>query len=360
LRLTQLYTLGDFLLRALFFAAAPFLLVFIAELFPVTGALIQVGIGLGAMFTAEALRKLERRFGLLGRLLSSQLALETYYREHPPRPFLYYVLFPLLFPYWLSVKSARREFWLYKGYTWPAFAFLALSLIAQYARDFLPELTLRDFAPLALGSFAAETIAVLMFLMPMVTSVVAMHQRHARGRLGLLFMIASLSVGLAVARIERRRNPIVSFATRVRVRLRDQAEPTRGYQARAQALSAAAATLPSAACAQERDRALSDAPLEAARAQLSTFYKNDEAHAFELWLSCARGESRLIVFFPSHRGHAPLWLSRTAQGALSSEPSELSTRMRHVLRVTPPARAPSSSSGANVIVPSASAPRRSG
>jgi hypothetical protein len=333
LPLARLYTFADFLLRALFFATAPFLLVFTAELFPVTGALIQVGVGLFAMFIAEALRKVERRFGVLGRLLSSQLALETYYRDHPPRPFLYYVFFPLLFPFWLTVKSARREFLLYKGYTWPAFAFLLLSLLAQYARDFRPEIGLRDFAPLALGSFAVETLAVLMFLMPMVTSIVAMHQRRARGRLGVLFVIASLSVGVAVARIERRRSPIVSFATRVRVRLRDQAEPTRGFQARAQALEAAAKALPAEACSSDHERALSDEPLEAARLQLSAFYRNDEAHAFELWQSCSRGASGLIVFFPAHRGHAPLWLSRTAPGAWSDDASQLSPRMRRVLKL---------------------------
>jgi hypothetical protein len=344
LALAPLYALADFLLRALFFATAPFLLVFTAELFPVSGALIQVGVGLCAMFIAEALRKAERRFGVFGKLLASQLAFERYYRDHPPRPFLYYVFFPLLFPYWLSVKSARREFLLYKGYTWPAFAFLLLSLVVQYARDFRPEIPLRGFAPLALGSFAVETLAVLMFLMPMVTSIVAMHQRRARGRLGALFVIALLSVGFAVARIERRRNPIVSFATRVRVRLRDQAEPTRGYQARAEALAAAAEALATSAarpparaedeaCSADHERALTDEPLEAVRARLSGFYKNDEAHAFELWQSCYRGESRLLVFFPAHRGHAPLWLSRTQTGAWRSDPSELSPRMRRVLKI---------------------------
>lgn len=343
--LTRLTTLGDFLLRALFFAAAPFLLVFIAELFPVTGALIQVGIGIGAIFIAETLRRLGRRFGPFGKLLTSQLAFEEYYREHPPRPFLYYVLYPLLFPYWLSVASARREFLLYKGFTWPAFALLLLSLGVQYVRDFLPELTLRDFGPLALGSFAAETIAVLMFLMPMVTSVVTMHQRRARGRLALLFVLASLSVGFAVARIERRRNPIVSFATRVRVRLRDQAAPGRGTEARMQALAAAQGALSSEACEEARDRALSEAPLEAARTQLAKFYKNDEAHAFELWQSCYQGESRLVLFFPSHRGHAPLWLSRTQSGVASNDLSMLSPRMRRMLngaRIHAPPASPKS------------------
>lgn len=332
--LAPLYTLGDFLLRAAFFATAPFLLVFTAELFPVTGALVQVGVGLGAMFFAETLRKVAGRFGVLGRVLHGQLALETYYRENPPRPFLYYVFFPLLFPYWLTVKSARREFLLYKGYTWPAFFFLLGSLAVQYLRDFRPEISLRGFAPLALGSFAAETIAVLMFLLPMVTSVVTLHQRGARRRLGVLFLVASFSVGFAVARIERKRNPIVSFATRVRVRLRDQAEPARGQHARAQALEAAARALSAQPCAGDRELALTGEPLEAARSSLAAFYKNDEAHAFELWQGCYRGASRLVVFFPSHRGHAPLWLSRTEDGALSSEADELSPRMRHLLRLT--------------------------
>ena len=91
----------DFLLRLAFFAAGPFLLVFVAAFFPVTGALVQVAIGLAAFFAGEALRRWSSRSKIVRLALSSQLQFEAYYREHPPRTFLYYVFYPLLAPYWL-------------------------------------------------------------------------------------------------------------------------------------------------------------------------------------------------------------------------------------------------------------------
>ncbi len=108
----------DFVLRLAFFAAAPFVLVLVAALFPVSGALIQIGVGLGAFFAGEALRRVAARSRLVEKALSSQLAFEAHYRAHPPRPFLYYVFYPLL----VSVlarggATPRREFLLFKGYT---------------------------------------------------------------------------------------------------------------------------------------------------------------------------------------------------------------------------------------------------
>jgi hypothetical protein len=101
----------DFLLRLAFFSTAPLLLVRIAALFPMTGALAQIALTLIVFFAAEAVRRVGERSRLARLVLSSQLEFEAYYLEHPPRPFLYYVLYPLLFPYWLAVRrvvSPRR------------------------------------------------------------------------------------------------------------------------------------------------------------------------------------------------------------------------------------------------------------
>ena len=43
----------DFLLRLAFFAAAPFVLVLVASLFPVTGALVQIALGLVAFLAGD-------------------------------------------------------------------------------------------------------------------------------------------------------------------------------------------------------------------------------------------------------------------------------------------------------------------
>ena len=92
-------TIADFALRLAFFAVAPRVIVVAAALFPVTGALVTIGLALVVFLGGEALRALCTRWPMLARLLRGQLAFEAYYRDHPPRAFLYYVFYPLFFPY---------------------------------------------------------------------------------------------------------------------------------------------------------------------------------------------------------------------------------------------------------------------
>ena len=62
------------------------------------------------------------------------LAFESYYREQRPRRFAYYVAYPLLFPYWLYDREARREFWMFRGYTVGSFLILLAGLIGLLAK----------------------------------------------------------------------------------------------------------------------------------------------------------------------------------------------------------------------------------
>lgn len=324
----------DLLLRIAYFAAAPFLVVIAAELFPVTGAVVQIALALTVFLLGEAAQRALGQRRWLRKLLSNELAFDAHYRKTPPRAFLYYVFYPFLFPYWLSNRDARREFLLYKGYTWPAFLLLLLSLVVQYLRVCPPELTLRDFLPIAAGSLLAEAVVVLMFLMPIVTSVVHFHHRRAPRQLLLLLAVGLLSAGYAVVRIERRRDPIVSVATRTRVKLRTDAAPELAVRAQSEALSAALAALASAA---PKDGRLEGEPLEAARDALLTFYKDDEAHAFELWLT--RSPSLLLtVFFPARRGHQPIWLSLDDGARIQHDPAILSLRARRAFGLPGAAR----------------------
>jgi hypothetical protein len=315
----------DFVLRLAFFASAPFLLVFAAELFPVTGALVQVGIALVAFFAGEALRRVSSRSRVVARLLSGQLAFDAYYRAHRPRPFLYYVFYPLLFPYWLSNPEARREFLLFKGYTLASFALLVFSLVAQYLQYFQPELAVRDFLPIAAGTLLAEAVVVLMFLMPLVTSVVHFHLGRAPGRLAALLAVAFVSVTVAVVRVERRRDPIVSFATRIRVGLRTKAKPGAAEHAQASALHAAWRALPKEKKDVDSDGKIEGEVLDAAHDALATFYKNDEAHAFDLWYSRTAKRAVMVVYFEARRSHAPIWLAMNGMGTLTHDVRQLPT-----------------------------------
>lgn len=348
----QLKRGADFAMRIAFFAAAPFLVVFAAELFPVTGAVVQIGLALLVFLLGEAGKRALGQRRWLRTLLRNELAFDAHYRDRPPRPFLYYVFYPFLFPYWLTQPDARREFLLYKGYTWPALALLMLSLIVQYLRVCPPELSLRDFAPIAAGSLLAETIVVLMFLMPIVTTVVHFHRQHAPRHLWVLLLVASASVGYSIVRIERRRDPIVSYATRTRVRLRTDARPELAKEVQQRALEQAARALASESTTLPYDERLEGLALDQARNALLAFYKEDEAQAFELWYSdpgasihAALGRldgsapqaqgALLTLFFPARRAHRPIWLSLDHTQHVQHDPSLLSARARRVLGVAP-------------------------
>jgi hypothetical protein len=306
----------DLLVRCLFFATAPFLLVFLALLFPVTGAVLQIGLALVVFFARETVQRSLVLWPALRPLLSNQLEFEAYYLEHPPRPFLYYVFYPLLAPYWLTVRSARREFLLYKGYTLFSFGILLLSQGFQYLHSFPPQLGFRDFVPLALGTIGVEAAVVLMFLMPIVTSAVHFHLQGATRRLTALLLVGMVSVGFAARIIERRRDPIVSYATRVRLRLRTDAQPEVAFTAQADAIGVAWRALPASLDDVARDGKVMDQPLAAAHEALSVFYKNDEASAFDLWYSNQTAMKMLVLYFESHRGHPPIWIAIDENGSV--------------------------------------------
>jgi hypothetical protein len=313
----------DFLLRLAFFATVPFVLVLVAAIFPVTGALVQVALGLAAFFAGEALRRWASRSKLVSLAVSSQLEFEAYYREHPPRPFLYYVFYPLLAPYWLVQREARREFLLFKGYTLASFGLLVVSLVAQYLVSFPPELGVQSFLPIAAGTFAMETAVVLMFLMPIVTTVVHYHRRREPGLLVALLLLGIVSSSLAIARIERRRDPVVSFATRSRVRMRTAAKPRGAEAAQASALRAAWKALPKEKKDVDHDGKVESDVLDAAHEALMPFYKNDEANAFDLWYTHNAKTWLMVLYFEARTKNDPIWLAMTSAGALTHDVKQL-------------------------------------
>jgi hypothetical protein len=313
----------DFLLRLAFFATVPFVLVLVAALFPVTGALVQVALGLAAFFAGEALRRWSARSRLVSWAASGQLEFEAYYREHPPRPFLYYVFYPLLAPYWLFQTEARREFLLFKGYTLASFAFLVLSLVVQYLTSFPPQLGVRSFLPIAAGTFAIETAVVLMFLMPIVTSVVHYHRQREPGLLVALLLAGIVSSSFAIARLERRRDPIVSFATRQRVRMRTAAAAKPAQAAQTAALRAAWQALPKEKKDVDHDGKVEAEVLDAAHEALMPFYKNDEANAFDLWYTHNAKSWLVVLYFEARGRNDPIWLAMTSAGAVTRDAKQL-------------------------------------
>lgn len=299
------------------------MLVLVAALFPISGALVQIGLALGVFFVSEAARGLSERSRVVRLLLGKFLKFEEYYRANPPKVFAYYVFYPLLFPYWLWKASARREFLLFKGYTIASFVLLVVGLVFQYYTAFLPELGLRQFAAIAFATFVVETIVVLAFLMPIVTTVVHYHLTQAPRKLAVLLVVGLVSIGAAVFALERPRDPVVSFATRERVRLRTKTKPSAASDAQMLALREAWKAMPLGKGDVDSDGKVEGVPLEQARKTLAKFYKADEAYAFDLWLERRRKTAVLVVYFEARSGKPPIWLAVDETGARIHESKRL-------------------------------------
>lgn len=320
--LTSPLSMADFVFRLAFFAVAPWAIVATAELFPVRGALIDVGVALLVFLSSEVARKLASRARPLRWLLSEALAFEAFYREEPPKTFAYYLFYPLLFPYWLWNRRARREFWMFRGYTVGSFLVLLASLGYEYYAHWAPELDVETFAPAVALTLSVETFLVLSLLMPVATTVVWYHSSFRRGRLLAVLLVASASTGLVLARVANRRDPIVSYFTRERVRLRTKAVPAKAHR-----------TLITAARAAWRetvkikgldgDGKVEGVPLDRARETLQKFYKLDESFAFDLWAAPRQHPRILVLYFEARKKKPAIWVAVGGDGSEIKKPADL-------------------------------------
>jgi hypothetical protein len=306
--ITSPLSFADFVARLAFFALAPFAIVLAAELFPVRGALIDVGLALTVFILGEAPRRFAARFRPLGFVLKEALAFETYYRERRPRRFAYYLAYPLLFPFWLTNREAREEFLVFRGYTLPSFLVLLGGLVWQYFRDWPPELGVQDFLPGVAISLAVETLLVLSLLMPIATTVVWYHSSFRRRRLLAMLLVGVLSTSFALTRVLNRRDPIVSFLTKQRVRLRTARARKSAHRALFNAVEVAYRDLVKLRGV-EGDGKVEGKPLEDARAALEQFYKHDEAFAFDLWASPRSRPRVLVLYAQSRRKQPSIWVA---------------------------------------------------
>jgi hypothetical protein len=318
-----LVSLVDYSARLAFFAVAPLLIVRLAAIFPVTGALLTIGAALVVFLFAEAFRGLAARFPVVNTLLRGQLAFEAYYRVHPPRPFVFYAASPLLLPYWLWMREARRELWLYKGYTVFGVACLAGVATSQYFEAWRPDLGVGDFAWVLALQLVVETLLVFALVMPITTTIVHFHGLRARKRLGALLLVALASSAAAVFQIESRRDPVVSYSTRERLRLRTKVGGKAARAAQHAALAAAWQELSHDTDDVDRDGKVMGEALDAAHRALRAYYKEDEAFAFDLWQGHVGKSPVLVVYFEARRGRAPIFLAEGRGRKEISDPRAL-------------------------------------
>jgi hypothetical protein len=181
-------------------------------------------------------------------------------------------------------------------------------------RDWGPGLGLSDYLPFVLLSLVVETLLVLALLMPIATTVVWYHSSFRRGRLSILLVIGLLSTTFALGHVALRREPVVSYATRERVRLRTARSSSVAHGA---LLHAATAGLQAAhgEFGVDADGIVEGPALEAAQADLEGFYKHDEAYAFNLWASPAGPSQLLVLYFEARPHRRPIWVAVRRDGS---------------------------------------------
>lgn len=288
----------------------------LAELFPVTGTVVNLALCLAVVGFTDVIRAAATRVPILAKVLGGPLEFERFYRLHPPKPFAYYAFYPLLFPYWLSVDTARRELLLYKTVNLVSLALLGGTAVYEYFEYFRPELGMADCLHILLVAAFLEMLVVMFLLMPLATSLVKYRLAGQRGRLAVLLTVGALSVVIAGVGLAHRRDPVVSWAAKERVILRTKARKAQARATQVGAVKKAWAILGK----HYRDdldtdgKVVGDA-MDGAREALTKFYKADEVAAFDAWVSHKRGgKDILVLYVPAHRKKPPMFVALDRAG----------------------------------------------
>jgi hypothetical protein len=324
----------DLALRFVYVAAVPFLLPMINLFMPITAMLIGAGLATTiALIGSDYWYDRVHRIRFVGGFLANMGKLGDFYRQYPPKPLLYYVLYPVLLPVILVRRVPRREFLLFRKMN----VIALLIVVATGAWDFFvhwrPELTFGEFLGATVVVMVMQMIVMFMFIMPIVTTLVIVRERHhVRTLVALVaLMLASASYGAYTAH----RAHAMSLMTWLRLEQRtkyarlgliecEMAHPDRleSCLGRDPELRAMAHAVRAAHVATSYDEALA-----AAHDKLRDFYKDDEASAFRL----VRFQDTLVLFARYGRNPA-IWLGY-ANGHYTIYPHQLPPRLRVALNL---------------------------
>jgi hypothetical protein len=321
-------SIADFIVRLAYFLFVPIVIYFVSLVFPLLGALINLAIALAFFTAGPLLRPLIAKRPWLGRPLRRLLKFEAYYREHPPRMFVYYLFYPLLFPYWLFVKRARQEFLLYRGLSVLALVILVGTVLAEYFTKWRPDIGFEVFLLIFGLVFVIQGVIVIALMLPLATTVIHYNLARKNKRLAALLLASVVSTSFAVYMHHKKRHDVVPAMTMARLNARTVVDQKRATQAWHDALLAAVRTKEfdktrDARTDVEGGIEVLGPPLANARAELEKYYKDDEAAAFDLVMTKSPKYGWLAILYVPNGSRGAMWVAMDRRETMTSDASKL-------------------------------------
>jgi len=322
--LTRALAPVDLALRFLYFGFAPAMLVALASRFPISGIVLNLALAVIVFAFASAFRGWVDRFPILGKVLGAQLRFEEFYREHSPKPFLFYVAYPVLLPYVFFNRVTRRELALYRGPTVVGFVLLVASAGVDYYRNWQPHIGFGPFLGTWIALIMLQAIVAVVLVMPLATTLVALQLQRRRKTLALLIAAATFSIAASVGAVARKRHEVELQPTRDRMYARTKALGERAEEVRVAATRRALAALREGDAEVLKTKQATEVycrPIDEARAVLHAVYLEDETRCFHLARLPTEKGSLLVLFaVPGSSRKAVVWTALTEQRALVENP----------------------------------------
>jgi hypothetical protein len=320
----------SFLMRLVYFILAPFVLVATAAVLPMTEVLINIVLVAVGFLTIEALRPLAARSRVARFLLARQQAFETYYREHPPRPFIVYVFAPLLLPYWLFNRRARHELGLYRGISGISLVALIVFGILDYVEYWAPEIAVDKFIAAMIALLFLQMVMVLGFVIPLAVTIVTYRNAGRTRALWGLLGTAVAVVVICLLSMGRMHNDMVPAEVTMRAEARTEAVPDAALAAQDAALQVLWAELRAGTLNRDDEGWIEGDSRERARAELGEFYRHDEAAAFTLHVWPVSEPSHVLLQLNRRASKGPIGRALDASGALLQDPAQIPRELWNV------------------------------
>jgi hypothetical protein len=329
----------DLSLRFVYVALVPVLLPFINLFMPITGMLIGTGIATAiALIGSDRWRARVEGIRFVGKTLGGMAQLADFYREHPAKALLFYVLYPVLLPVLLFFRVPRREFLLYRKLNAIALVVIFATGAWDYFQHWRPELSFPRFLGATIAIMIFQLIVTVMLIMPIVTTLITLRNgSHIRTLSALVtFMLATSAYGTYKARGAHAMSIMTAVRLEERTKvaraelgkcLHEHTDEPRECFVKDRELKALADALDAFALQAKQDPTDDAAANRAAHDKLVEYYKPDEADAFRF----AFADGTLVIFAKYGRKPA-IWLG-LSKGHFVFAAKKLPDSLRHLLGV---------------------------